>query len=111
MIRKIERFVLLPCLAATTLVAHDPAERAYLVPAFNSQHKDKPKVAGWAALRIEEKMGSRDRQPFLIKIGSPNSKAYRLCLERLYRQKIVDNLLATVSLIVLPQMVLPSKKA
>ncbi len=35
--------------------AQDPKERAYFVPVLNPKHVEKPKVAGWAEKRIEEK--------------------------------------------------------
>ena len=54
--RRIVLIVLLFCAVASTAAAQDPSERAYLVPALNPKHKDKPRVTGWAEQRIEEKI-------------------------------------------------------
>jgi len=56
LIRRTVLMVLLLCALASTSAAQDPKERAYLVPALNPKHKDKPKVSGWAEQRIEEKL-------------------------------------------------------
>jgi rhamnogalacturonan endolyase len=56
MSRRIVLTVLLFCAVASTAPAQDPGERAYDVPAISPQHKDKPKVTGWAERRIEEKL-------------------------------------------------------
>src|SRR5512139_99425 len=49
-------FVLLISVAAFTATAQDPKERDYFVSALNPQHKDKPKITGWATQRSEEKL-------------------------------------------------------
>ncbi|MHC4751084.1 MAG: rhamnogalacturonan lyase family protein [Planctomycetota bacterium] len=56
MVRIIGLIVLLFYAAASMVLAQDPAERAYHVPALNPKHKEKPKVAGWANQRVEEKL-------------------------------------------------------
>lgn len=56
MSRRTMNMLVLSCAAAFTAVAQDPAERAYHVPALNPEHKDKPKVTGWAERRVEEKL-------------------------------------------------------
>ncbi|MDP2896001.1 MAG: silent information regulator protein Sir2 [bacterium] len=56
MIGRIVHLLVLFCAAASTAVAQDPAERAYHVPALNPKHRDKPKVAGWAEQRVEERL-------------------------------------------------------
>jgi len=44
------------CALAPAATAEDPKERAYFVPALHPQHKDKPKVSGWARERVEERL-------------------------------------------------------
>jgi len=49
--------VVLCCAVATLAVAQDEAERQWFTPALHPKHKvEKPKVAGWAAQRVEEKL-------------------------------------------------------
>jgi hypothetical protein len=48
--------VLLIGAAPAAAAAQDAAERAYLVPALQPKHKDKPRVQGWADRRVEEKL-------------------------------------------------------
>ena len=43
-------------LLLSVAAAEDPRERAYMVPALRPQHKDKPKVEGWARQRVEERL-------------------------------------------------------
>jgi len=54
--RRIALAVLLSCAAASTSAGQDPRERDYHVPALNPKHKEKPRVAGWAEQRVEEKL-------------------------------------------------------
>jgi len=56
MIRKVGFFVVILCIISSMASAQDPKERAYLYPALNPQHENKPKVTGWAEQRIEEKI-------------------------------------------------------
>lgn len=56
MSRKIVLSLLLVCVGALAAAAQDEAEREFLTPTLHPQHKDKPKVAGWAQQRVEEKL-------------------------------------------------------
>ncbi len=56
MIRKVVFIVVILCIISSVASAQDPKERAYLYPTLSPQHKDKPKVTGWAEHRIEEKI-------------------------------------------------------
>ncbi|MCX8035614.1 MAG: silent information regulator protein Sir2 [Candidatus Sumerlaeia bacterium] len=52
--------------------AEDPREREYFTPALAPKHKaDKPKVSGWAASRVEEKL---DRG--VVAVGMPDGGVY-----------------------------------
>ena len=56
MMRKVALAVLTLSAVACAATAEDPKERAYFVPALHPQHKDKPKVSGWARERVEERL-------------------------------------------------------
>ena len=57
MIRKVVRVALMFSIIASVVSAQDPKEREYFVPALSPKHKvDKPKVTGWAAQRVEERL-------------------------------------------------------
>ena len=56
MIRRIVLAGLLSCAVASIAAAEDQAERQFFTPAVNPKHKDKPKVTGWAAQRVDEKI-------------------------------------------------------
>ena len=71
MSRKVASIVLLFYTIASTAAAQDPAERAYHVPALNPKHKDKPKLTGWAAKRVEEKLNRG-----LVALANTQGKVY-----------------------------------
>ena len=55
--RKNLLIVLGVCAVTLAAIAQDPKEREYNTPTLNPKHKeDKPKVAGWAKERVEEKL-------------------------------------------------------
>ena len=49
-------FVVLSLAVAYPAAAEDPRERAYHVPVLRPKHRDKPKVAGWARQRVNERL-------------------------------------------------------
>ena len=61
----------LSCAVIAIAAAQDPREREYFVPALNPKHKDKPKVAGWATQRIEEKLNRG-----LVAVPTRDGKVY-----------------------------------
>jgi hypothetical protein len=70
--RKTVYSLLLYCAFVSTAVAQDPREREYNTPTLNPKHKvDKPKVTGWAADRVEEKL---DRG--MIVVPTKDGKVY-----------------------------------
>ena len=71
MSKKIVLILLLICTAASTLIAEDPREQNYHVPALSPKHKEKPQVTGWAKKRIDEKINRG-----MLAISNKEGKVY-----------------------------------